>query len=533
MKTYSIASILFTVGIALFIACNNGNIGIAERDTSVTILTSFNNLFLDSAAIRNFLSKNVQYKADAEQIFSFYKKRNYEYAWFDSGGLGEQASNFMNLLDNTIGTLQDSSLYSKELNEAYNSFTSSNNVKHRLGEAMNTELMLTGQFFNYAAKIYKGTDSSITDLGWFIPRKKINLTQILDSVVAVKNKSADEFAPLNEEYKKLAAFVPVYIKLQKSFTWDSIEKPEKTLHLKETSPIISKVRNRLFILGDLPVNDSSAVFDSALYKGVVAFQKRNGLGSDGAIGNKMIDAINVTPAQRLQQILVNLERLRWMPQHFDSNYIFVNIPEYKMYVYEDAELKFPMNVIVGKTATGTTIFSGKLKYIVFSPSWKVPVSIIKNEILPGIKKNPNYLEKHHMEKTGGSDSMPVIVQKPGAFNSLGHIKFLFPNSYDIYFHDTPERSLFTASTRNFSHGCIRLGEPKKLASFLLKNDTSWTSKKIDSCMHLEKEMYVTLKKTTPVYIGYFTSWVDSSGILNFRPDIYGHDKKLAEKLFSK
>jgi murein L,D-transpeptidase YcbB/YkuD len=151
------------------------------------------------------------------------------------------------------------------------------------------------------------------------------------------------------------------------------------------------------------------------------------------IGAKMIDELNITPAQRIQQIYVNLERLRWMPAENEPRRIFVNIPEYKMYVYDSSKLSFTMNVIVGTAANSTVIFSGNFKYIVFSPYWRLPVKIVKTEILPEMKKDTGYLRKHNMERIGGRDTLPVIRQKPGDDNSLGRVKFLFPNNYDIYF----------------------------------------------------------------------------------------------------
>jgi murein L,D-transpeptidase YcbB/YkuD len=251
------------------------------------------------------------------------------------------------------------------------------------------------------------------------------------------------------------------------------------------------------------------------------------------IGAKMVAELNITPAQRMQQIFVNLERLRWMPAETAPRRIFVNIPEYKMYVYDSGKLNFTMNVIVGTTANSTVIFSGNLKYIVFSPYWRVPVKIVRTEILPEMKKDTGYLRKHNMERIGGPDTLPAIRQKPGDDNSLGRVKFLFPNNYDIYFHDTPNKDLFTASNRSFSHGCIRVGEPKHLAQFLLQSDTSWNSYRIDTCMSAKKETWVGLQHAVPVVIGYFTAWVDSTGALNFRKDIYDHDSLLANKLFAK
>lgn len=521
------------VSVFFLAACNSDKNKNIKRDKTITVLTSFNNLFLDSTQIKHFVDTHAEFKSFERQYKDFYKDRNYEYAWFDSSGPGEQAAGFINLLNNTISNQQDSSLYNASLYEMYNNFSDSNTPNHKPDEVLNTELSLTGQFFVYAAKMYKGTDSNITDLGWFIPRKKVNLAALLDSVILSKNKAADEFAPLNDEYKRLKAFLPAYIKLQQTTTWDSIAKPEKPIHPGDSSAIVPIVRDRLYKLGDLPANDSANVLDTGLVTAVKSFQRRMGLSVDGAIGAKMIDELNITPAQRTRQILVNLERMRWMPPQHDSNYIFVNIPEYKMYVYTGDTLTFNMNVIVGTAANSTVIFSGKLKNIVFSPYWKVPVKIVRNEIVPGIKKNPNYLAAHNMERIGGSDTLPSIRQKPGPSNSLGRVKFLFPNNYDIYFHDTPNRNLFSSSSRSFSHGCIRLGEPRHLAEYLLRNDSLWTSYRMDTAMNNTKETWVSLKKSVPVVIAYFTAWADKKGTLNFRKDIYGHDAKLADKLFVK
>jgi murein L,D-transpeptidase YcbB/YkuD len=320
--------------------------------------------------------------------------------------------------------------------------------------------------------------------------------------------------------------------LQKS-NWDSISKPSEPLHRGDRNKSIRVIKDRLNKFGDLAVNDSSSLYNSALLEAVKIFQKRMGLNVDGVIGAKMIDELNVTPAKRLQQIFVNMERMRWMPPEEDSTRIFVNIPEYKMYVYDSGRLGFTMDVIVGTTANSTVIFSGDLKYIVFSPYWKVPPKIVRTEILPAMKKDTGYLTRNNMERVGGPDTLPSIRQKPGPGNSLGQVKFLFPNNYDIYFHDTPNRELFSATSRSFSHGCIRVGEPRHLAEFLLQNDTSWNSIRIDTSMNSKKEIWAPLQKTVPVVIGYFTAWVDGDGVLNFRKDIYGHDERLADKLFLK
>jgi murein L,D-transpeptidase YcbB/YkuD len=193
---------------------------------------------------------------------------------------------------------------------------------------------------------------------------------------------------------------------------------------------------------DIPL-DSSGNFDTSLVKATKKFQRSMGLYVDGAIGNRMIAELNVPLEKRIQQLLVNMERMRWMPPENDSNYIVVNIPEYKMHVYDSGRLAFDMNVIVGSAINSTVIFNGNLKYVVFSPYWNVPESIVKKEIMPAMAKDKNYIAKNEMEITGYSGKMPIVRQKPGNKNSLGLVKFLFPNNYNIYFHDTPNRNLFS------------------------------------------------------------------------------------------
>jgi murein L,D-transpeptidase YcbB/YkuD len=185
-----------------------------------------------------------------------------------------------------------------------------------------------------------------------------------------------------------------------------------------------------------------------------------------------------------------------------------------------------MNVVVGSTAHNTVIFRGDMKYIVFSPYWNVPRSIVRNEIEPALRKDPAYLEKNNMERYAGG-----IRQKPGSGNALGLVKFLFPNQYNIYLHDTPAKSLFARDRRAFSHGCIRLEQARHLAEYLLADNPKWTKEEMEKAMKAGKETWVTLEKTIPVFIGYFTAWESSEGLLHFRDDIYGHDRKLAARLF--
>lgn len=504
------------------------------QDTTINKHTSFNNLFLDSNAIQQFVDKDTLYKPYAAQFADFYKHRNYEYAWFDSAGLGEQAGNFLNLLSSTVEELKDSSLYSKKLEKLYADFTTDAAHMQNSKEILQAELYFTGQFFKYASRVYEGADLDITQLGWFIPRKKIDLTAVLDSVIKTKGKNGSDYSPLNPQYNQLQAFLPKYYDLQKQVKWDSIPVTKKTFKAGDSDSIIGLVKQRLQSMEDMPKGDSATnVFDSALVQGVRSFQLRTGLAVDGKISPTFIKELNIPLEQRIQQVMINMERMRWLPSGKDSDYILVNIPEYKLHVFEKGRQAFDMNVIVGTEGNSTVIFNGKLKYVVFAPYWNVPPSIVRKEIVPGMSRNSNYLERQNMEITGNEGGLPVVRQKPGPKNSLGLVKFLFPNNYNIYLHDTPNRDLFDRANRSFSHGCIRIAQPAKMAEYLLADQKEWTSEKIDSAMHGSKEKWVTVSNPVSVFICYLTAWVDGDGKLNFRKDIYGHDAKMADKLFVK
>jgi murein L,D-transpeptidase YcbB/YkuD len=504
------------------------------RDTTITPSSSFNNLFFDSSEISRFLTTETCYAVFGQQYMDFYKGRNFQYAWIDSSGLSEQALNFINLENNYIQDMADSSLLNPRLLSLKDSIQRSKKTKaaHLKEKMTTTELLITGQFFMYAAKTFQGSDINATDLGWFIPRKKINLTELLDSAINNGQLTPSANSIQNRQYALLQQQLVKYLSLARQQEPDTIKFNGKTIRIGDSGIIVTDIKKRLQLLGDTSVGWSLLpFFDSSLYKATRQFQLRNGLTPDGSIGQKMIRELNVPLKKRIRQILINLERIRWLPVENDSSYILVNIPEFKMHVYDSSRWKYDMRVIVGTAANSSAIFSGQLRYIVFSPYWNVPESIVIKEILPAMKKNPDYLARNHMEITGYKGKVPIIRQLPGPWNALGLVKFLFPNNYSIYLHDTPNRNLFQQSNRSLSHGCIRIGEPGKFAAYLLRTDASWTEKKMDSAMHLKKELWVTLPKGVPVLLVYFTAWVDREGQLNFRKDIYGHDARMEAKLF--
>lgn len=515
----------------LLFACNNEKgtaPNVQPRDTTITIANSYTKLFFDSTAMESFISKETITDSLANQIRSFYNSRNYQFAWFDSAGIAEYAHSFLNLQSQYIAYAKDSSIYSPFLQQLNDSITTdSATYKIANGDRLKTELALTEGFFRYASKAYQG-DASINtkNLGWFIPRKKINIGSYLDSIISKNDKNLSNYEPVNRQYNLLKGFLSKYYEIEKQGVWDSVITKKASFKAGDESPAIAKIKLRLTATGDMTENDSTSVFTPALTKAVKSFQNRYGLKEDGIINKTFLAELNTPVSKRIQQILINMERIRWVPANPPQDYLLVNIPAYKLYVYENGDLAWNMNVVVGAVAHNTVIFTGDMKYVVFSPYWNVPPDILKKEVLPGIQKNKNYLASHNMEMIDGA-----VRQKPGPKNSLGLVKFLFPNSYNIYLHDTPAKSLFGETNRAFSHGCIRLSQPKKLAEYLLRNEPAWTTDKITKAMNSGKEQFVTLKQAMPVFIGYFTSWVDRDGKLNFRNDIYGHDKKMAAQLF--
>jgi len=515
----------------LAVSCNKKKQQLPEvvkRDTTITVENSFTELFIDTTALGKFVQSHQTQDSLSNKMYSFYNHRNYQFAWFFPDGMAEFVPAFLSLQNDYINYSGDSSLYSAALINNVDSLGKLTKINPKDPLVVDTEMLLTEHFFRYTSLAYAGDHKLNTqELSWFIPRKKLNPEVFLDSLIKNKGKNLSAYEPVNRQYNLLKEKLLQYDEIDKNKDWSPIASKKKFREGSKDS-LLLEIKNRLNLLGDLAETDSTNIFDSTLTTAVKQFQARMGLRQNGEIGPAFLTELNVPIHDRIQQILINMERIRWMPATPTTDYILVNIPEFSMHVYEQGELAFNMNVVVGSEANSTVIFSGTLNQIVFSPYWNIPPSILKKEILPGIKKNKNYLARHNMEWNGGS-----VRQKPGKSNSLGLVKFLFPNSYNIYFHDTPSKSLFGESQRAFSHGCIRLSEPKKLAEFLLRRDSTWTDEKITTAMNLGKEKYVRLRGANeiPVFIGYFTSWVDRDGELNFRKDVYGHDQKMSERLF--
>lgn len=350
----------------------------------------------------------------------------------------------------------------------------------------------------------------------------------MDSLLLDANHSFIEQEPVYRQYSLLKNYLQKYRDIEKSGGWGVLKGKKKSYKKGDSSQFVVQLRRRLSVTGDLLNDTSVLLFDDELENAVKNFQQRNGLKVDGIASSSVIQQLNIPVSQLIEKILVNMERCRWVPANPQGEYLVVNVPAFKLYTCKNDSVLFDMNIVAGEPLHKTALFNGDLKYIVFSPYWNVPPGILKKEILPGINKEPNYLEKHNMEWYGNT-----VRQKPGPNNSLGKVKFLFPNSFNIYLHDTPAKNLFAESRRAFNHDCIRLAEPKKLAMYLLRNYPEWTEEKIKDAMNAGKEKYITLREAVPVFITYFTAWVDRNGKLNTRQDVYNRDKRIARMILEK
>jgi murein L,D-transpeptidase YcbB/YkuD len=538
-----ILQVLAALAILLFYSCNDAeNQGsqtvekeknITTRDYSITRENAYNDLFLDSAALEKFITESKLADSIARRVRSFYNARNFEYAWFSSTGLTEQARFFWNQHDYATTYGDDSTLRDKTLQKkmdrliAEDTLIISRNDKSYLP----TELKLTSHFIQYMLNTYEKGYVKRKEQERFIPAKKTETIYLTDSLLNKKHKDDKYYEDVNELYGALKNQLQLYFQVAQQGGWPAITAGKKPWKKGYTGPEVPLIKKRLQLTHDMPAGDSSNIFSDTLENGVKNFQERHGYTPDGIITPELIKQMNVPVVKRMQQILINMDRMRWMPHQPQGVLITVNIPAFVLHVTDGKNKVFDMPVIVGKEGHTTMMFNGDLNQVVFSPYWNVPPSIVRKEILPAIEKNPNYLEKHNMEITGDEDGLPEIRQKPGPGNALGRVKFLFPNSFNIYFHDTPEKSLFTKDKRAFSHGCIRLGDPVKMANWLLSNNPEWTPDKIEEAMNSGDEKYVKIKKPVPVIITYYTAWVGENGQLNFRDDIYGHDAALVEKLF--
>lgn len=418
--------------------------------------------------------------------------------------------------------------------------------------AAEAELYFSAFFVAYAAdlKIGRVIPQKI-DPHLFRNRKTIDVLRVLTELNTYRDpgKYLAAFEPRNPQYQSLKKLLRYYRALEKEGGWAPVNSEGPPIKPGMTDQRIPEIREHLILTGDYQGETAEGpLYDPQLAEAVKRFQARHGLEAKGLIGKQTLMAINVPVKERLKQIMLNMERWRWMPEDPGEEHILVNIAAYELQRRRNDEILDRMKVVVGAAATQTPEFSDELEYVDINPTWTVPYSIATKEMLPKLRANRfAYAEDFEVFMNGklvswsginwgayGPGRFPFTFrQKPGPKNALGRVKFMLPNKHNIYLHDTPAKDKFAATARAFSHGCIRLSRPFDFAYAVLGDHAGWSRDRIDAAIETGKTTRVTLQTRIPVHLIYATAFLGEDGTIEFRPDVYGRDRKLYNALFGR
>ena len=497
-----------------------------------------------------YFSKRVTMK-----ISHFYRSKAYQTQWLFDQAPSALCYSVINTLKNAdkfglIPEDYDVSSIEHRLNTVYKDKSGSTT------EIADLDIHITEMYFLFTSHLLEGKVRSVGN-GRNVWKRQTKTPAMIDVDLLLATTNSMQF---EEGLQKLQPSDVQYARLQKALAYyqslarsehaqlAAISVPRKIAPV-ESSPAIPLIRKKLSLMDlkvyPMPFDSATGTMDSLYYDpnlvyAIKLFQLHHGLEPDGIIGDKTLKFLNQSFKEMADVIAINLDRMRWNSGHYGDNYILVNVPEYKLRVYENHKPELEMKVIVGSAQTATPIFTDVLEHIVFSPTWTVPVSIIKGEIIPNLKANPeHYSNKNYAFFKNDVEIDPAyepwdsvalnpyeyrVVQSPGPDNSLGQVKFMMPNNLSVYLHDTPNHRLFSKDYRALSHGCVRLAEPARFAEYLLRDQKGWTAERITKAMNNPTPTTILLKKHYEVHIEYRTAWVDDNGALNLREDIYGHDR---------
>jgi murein L,D-transpeptidase YcbB/YkuD len=522
------------------------------------------------------LLKNIPQK---KFLKSFYRKNKYTALWLETNKFNKNKyTKLFQHIQNDITLNQKGLIYKN-----YQTLEKQLDTNLTQEQMLHIEIKLSSLYYNflihtvYGEIQWKKFAYKLSSLkkrringAWVKSKPKFNITKIMNSNNI--DMSIQELTPKNFGYKGLLLALNKLETLKKKGTWEELPY-FKRLALGSTGDIVLKLRSRLQVSGDYKecnetntstviLNDHNlssdlnlsrdAVFGSCLDKAVKTFQQRHGLMVDGIVGGGTRKALNISIDEKIRKIRLNIDRIKWLPREEQERFLVVNIPEFMLHYIEDGETKQKLRVIVGDKKHPTPIFSQKISYIVLNPYWKVPEGIVKREIVPAMVKNPNYLRKQGLvaHRTWDENSRIIdtswlywedylygqkkfpyrLMQPPGPRNALGKIKFKFPNRFAVYLHDTPTRHLFKRNVRAFSHGCVRLSNPRELLETIATFNTNIDIRKAKKVLKGKRKKQLGMKEKLRIYIVYLTAGMNEKGQIEFRNDIYNYDKYQKRRL---
>lgn len=494
----------------------------------------------DSLKVR-FDKDRLRFKTDKDrQLHDFYKARGFQPLWLTRSGWGAGVETALQILRQADSEGLDPADYQKNIQI----FLSAEKETTSLVAA---EIALTEAVLEYIDDL-GGERMSPRKIGkaLYLKPDPVDAAQILTTGMA-SDQTASWLRSLTvhkPQYQALKKILPVYRqKAQQEKAWPKLPKGPLLQKGKKHSQVAT-LRRTLALRGYQSSGEvGSSLFDESLEAAVKAFQTQANLESDGLVGPQTRRALNKTAQQKVDQILATMERWRWLPETLEDRYILVNIAAFDLRAYEDGRQKLEMPVIIGKQYRKTPVFTSSIYHIRFNPSWHVPRSIAVRDKLKKIKQDPSYLARkgYVLYDSGGSRLNPHDVnwsevtsgsfhyrlrQRPGAQNALGKIRFSIKSPFNVYLHSTPDKHLFKKKVRSFSSGCIRVGQPTELAYFVFNEPSKWTLQTIAAEMEGTRTRNINLRQPVPVYIAYFTVWVDDTNTPRFMDDLYGQDAEI-------
>lgn len=501
---------------------------------------------------RNILSMLTEENAaDLALLTQFYLERDMEPVWVDGEDPTERAEALLHVLEtSTYDGLNPQDYDVRTIRELFASTTKS--------ELAELDLRLSLSLMQFLSDLGSGrTEPSALAPDLFVYPQDIDKNKAIRAAAKAEDIRVfiGGYRPRQVDYWRLKGVLANYRAMARTGGWPMIDSGP-TLRMGDRSPRVRQLRARLIRGGDLarPADGSAPadpeLYDRTLADAVRAFQERHGLDQDGHAGPNTLNALNVSIQQRIDQLVLNLERRRWMADHLPSRYIHVNLADFHLELIDGGEVVFDTPVVIGSHYNKTPVFSADLTYLVINPYWYVPKSIARRVILPKVKTDPDYLERNGFDvfeswrrNAGRLDPEQVnwtviepgdlgykLRQRPGPKNALGRLKFMLPNEFNIYLHDTPDRTHFAESQRSFSNGCVRIADPEGLADAVLKGQSGWTLEQIQEAIREGDRAQINLDTALPVQISYLTAWVDRENRIHFRNDVYDRDQILADAL---